>query len=65
MLPILLQFTDCIESFEILVQETRSDLTKTKFRVSLINSSVIFWVKLLFKMFYLTILIIGKARTTL
>ncbi len=42
MLPILLQFTACIASFEILLQETRSDLTKTKIKVSLMNGSVIF-----------------------
>ena len=36
------QFSDLIVSFEILLQEVRSDLTKTKVKVVLKDSSVIF-----------------------
>lgn len=42
MLSTLAQFSNCIVSFEILVHETRSDLTKTKVKVVLKDSSVIF-----------------------
>lgn len=42
MLSTLSQFTDCIASFKILLQETRSDLVKTKISVVLIDDSVIF-----------------------
>jgi len=42
MIQTLSQFTDCIASFNILIQETRGDLAKTKIRVDFINGSVIF-----------------------
>lgn len=42
MLPTLLQFIDCIASYEILLQQTRADLTKTKIKASLINDTVIY-----------------------
>ncbi len=42
MLSILSLFTEYIRSFEILLQESRSDLTKTKIKVVLINGTVIF-----------------------
>ena len=42
MLSTLSSFSDCISSFEILLQETRSDLSKTKIKVDLMNGSVIF-----------------------
>lgn len=42
MLSTLAQFSNCIVSFEVLVHETRSDLTKTKVKVVLKDSSVIF-----------------------
>jgi len=42
MLSTLLQFTECITSFEILMQETRSDLIKIKLKTFLVDGSVIF-----------------------
>lgn len=42
MLSTLSLFTDCITSFKVLLQETRSDLSKTKISVVLIDGSVIF-----------------------
>lgn len=42
MLSILYSFSDCISSFTILLQESRSDLSKTKVSVELIDGSVIF-----------------------
>ena len=42
MLSTLLQFADCISSFKILMQETRSDLSKTKISVAFIDGSIIF-----------------------
>lgn len=42
MLSVLLHFTNCIVSFKILIQETRSDLSKTKMSVELVDGSVIF-----------------------
>lgn len=42
MISILSQFTDCISSFEVLIQETRSDLTKVKVKAGLIDGSFIF-----------------------
>ncbi len=42
MISTLVQFADCIVSFDILMQETRSDLTKTKAKAGLPDGSVIF-----------------------
>ncbi len=42
MLSTLSSFSDCISLFEILLQETRSDLSKTKIKVDLINGTSIF-----------------------
>jgi hypothetical protein len=42
MLSTLSLFADCITSFELLFQETRSDLSKTKIKLSLKDSPVIF-----------------------
>ena len=42
MLSIIASFTDCITSFEILTQEIRIDLMKTKIKLILIDGSVIF-----------------------
>lgn len=42
MLTTLSLFSNCIASFEILMQETRSDLMKTKIKAGLVNGSVIF-----------------------
>ncbi len=42
MVSTLLQFADCIVFFEILLQESRSDLTKTKAKAELPNGSFIF-----------------------
>ena len=42
MLSTLALFVDCIESFEFLLQENRSDLSKTKIKVSLKDNSVLF-----------------------
>lgn len=42
MLSTLPQFGDCISSFKILLQDTRSDLVKTKISVVFVDASVIF-----------------------
>ena len=42
MISTLIQFADCIKSFEVLFQETRSDLTKTKIKAGLIDGSFVF-----------------------
>lgn len=42
MVSTLLLFSDCVSSFEFLLQETRSDLSKTKIKVELAGGSVIF-----------------------
>lgn len=42
MLSTLTQFSYCINSFEILMQEKRSDLMKIKLKASFVDGSVIF-----------------------
>lgn len=42
MFSTLAAFSDCIVSFELLLQETRSDLSKTKMKITLKDNSVLF-----------------------
>lgn len=42
MLSTLLQFADCIQSYQILMQENRSDLSKLKIKVTLIDGTLLF-----------------------
>jgi hypothetical protein len=42
MLHTISLFADCIVSFEILLQEVRIDLSKTKIKLLLVDGSVIF-----------------------
>lgn len=65
MLSTITLFTDCISSFEILLQETRLHLSKTKIKLVLKDGSVIFYVKSLLKIFYVIIHIIGKKLMAL
>lgn len=49
MLSTITLFTDCISSFEILLQETRLHLSKTKIKLVLKDGSVIFLREIIIK----------------
>jgi hypothetical protein len=42
MLSTLSKYANCIATFAVLLQETRSELRKTKIRVTLVDNSVLF-----------------------